>query len=174
MSNVVALGAGYPKTTGYIPARLKNPRRVTARANKALAFVDKVDFHGKADLLHSLDDGQWRGSAGLRFEKTGKGTYLYAGASGLGDDPKLDLYGGKKFRRFDVSAGSMLGHEGIGLGFDVNRDFHLYSQFYDWDDLKIRLGGEYQFKPDIYLTVESTDVRNGNSGDVYMGLRTYF
>lgn len=174
VTNLFAQVARDPQTKADIQATLHNTRSVTARANKALAFVDKVDFHGKADLLHSLDDGQWRGSAGLRFEKTGKGTYLYAGASGLGDDPKLDLYGGKKFRRFDVSAGSMLGHEGIGLGFDVNRDFHLYSQFYDWDDLKIRLGGEYQFKPDIYLTVESTDVRNGNSGDVYMGLRTYF
>ncbi|XOQ52092.1 MAG: MCE family protein [Succiniclasticum sp.] len=174
VTNMLAEVAKDPQTKKDIQETLHNTRSVTARANKALSFVDKVELHGKADLMHSLDEDQWRGSAGLRFEKAGKGTYLYAGASGLGDDAKLDLYGGKKFHRFDVSAGSMLGHEGFGLGFDVNRDFHIYSQFYDWDDLKIRLGGEYQLQPDVYLTLESTDVRSGNSGDVYMGMRTYF
>ena len=174
VTNMLAEVARDPQIKKDIQETLHNTRSVTARANKALAFMDKVEFHGKADVLHSMDEDQWRGNVGLRFEKAGKGTYLYAGAAGLGDDAKLDLYGGKKFRRFDVSAGSMMGHEGVGLGFDVNRDFHIYSQFYDWDDLKIRLGGEYQFKPDLYLTLESLDVRNGDKGDLYLGVRTYF
>ena len=95
-------------------------------------------------------------------------------ASSIGDDTKLDLYFGKKFRGIDISTGAMQGKFGIGLGYGINDRFRIYSQLYDFSDSKLRLGGEYMIKDDIFLVGESLDLLHGNKQDVYLGIRAYF
>ena len=61
----------------------------------------------------------------------------------------------------------------VSASYDLGRDFRLYSQLYDFDDLKVRLGGEFRLHDNLSLYGETMDVR-GNKANTYMGVRTYF
>ena len=132
----------------------------------------KVKSH--ADVFHNIKGSDWRSNFGVQFEKPNKGTFGYLGASSIGNDTKLDLYLGKRFHNMNVSAGAMQGKFGIGLGYDLNNRFRIYSQLYDFDDSKLRFGGEYMIKNDIFLVGESLDLLHGSRRDVYVGVRAYF
>ena len=67
----------------------------------------------------------------------------------------------------------MQGEFGVGLSYDLSKDFKLYSQVYDFDNTKVRLGGEYRWNNNFSLYGETMDVR-GNKTNTYMGVRTYF
>lgn len=174
VTNTLAQVAEDPQTKTDLQETLHNMRNVTSRANKILSVSDGMDMTARADILHSVRGDDWRGNFGLRFEKPDKGTFTYLGAASIGDDTKLDLYLGKRFRNLDVTAGAMQGKFGLGLGYDFGRRFRLYSQLYDLNDSKLRVGGELLLKNDLYLTGESLDVLDGNKRDVYLGIRSYF
>lgn len=174
VTHTLAQVAEDPQTKEDLQATLHNARGVTERANKILAVSDGMKTTARADVLHSVRGGEWRGNFGLRFDKPEKNTFTYLGAASIGDDTKLDLYMGKKFRKLDVTAGAMQGKFGLGLGYDFGGRFRLYSQLYDLSDSKLRLGGELLLKDDLYLTGESLDVLDGNKQDVYLGIRSYF
>ena len=163
-----------PKTKEDLQATIHNARGVTERANKILSLSDGMKVKTHADVLHNVKGSNWRSNFGMQFEKPKKRTFGYIGASSIGDDTKLDLYFGKRFRGFSISAGAMQGDAGIGLGYDFNNKFLIYSQLYDFDDSKLRLGGEYMIKDDIFLVGESLDLLHGNKRDIYVGLRAYF
>ncbi|MBQ8919874.1 MAG: MCE family protein [Acidaminococcaceae bacterium] len=163
-----------PRTKEDLKATIHNARGVTERANKILSMGDGMKVKARADMLHSMRGQDWRGNFGLQFDKTGKRTFGYIGASSIGDDTKLDFYLGKRFHGIGVSAGAMQGKAGIGLGYDFGSRFRVYSQLYDFDDSKLRLGGEYMIKDDIFLAGESLDLLHGNKRDIYVGLRAYF
>ena len=163
-----------PQTKEDLKATIHNARGVTERANKILGMGDGMKVKTHADILHNVKGGSWRSNFGMQFDKSKKGTYGYLGASSIGDDTKLDLYFGKKFRGVDISTGAMQGKFGIGLGYGINDRFRIYSQLYDFSDSKLRLGGEYMIKDDIFLVGESLDLLHGNKQDVYLGIRAYF
>ena len=68
----------------------------------------------------------------------------------------------------------MQGKFGIGLGYDINSRFRIYSQLYDFSDSKLRLGGDYMIKDKFFLVGESLDLLHGSRRDVYVGIRAYF
>jgi len=163
-----------PKTKEDLKATIHNARGVTERANKILSLGDGMKVKARADVLHNVRGGDWRGNFGLQYEKPEKRSFGYLGASSIGNDTKLDLYIGKRFNKFNVSAGAMQGDVGVGLGYDFSRRFRIYSQLYDFNDSKLRFGGEYMIKDGIFLVGESLDLLHGSKKDVYMGLRAYF
>ena len=69
--------------------------------------------------------------------------------------------------------GAMQGDFGVGLSYDLSKDFKLYSQVYDFDDTKVRLGGELRLTDSFSIYGETMDVR-GNKSNTYMGVKTYF
>ena len=174
ISGTLAEVATDPQTKEDLKATIHNARGVTERANKILGMGDGMKVKTHADILHNAKGGSWRSNFGMQFDKSKKGTYGYLGASSIGDDTKLDLYFGKKFRGVDISTGAMQGKFGIGLGYGINDRFRIYSQLYDFGDSKLRLGGEYMIKDDIFLVGESLDLLHGNKQDVYLGIRAYF
>lgn len=174
ISGTLAEVATDPQTKEDLKATIHNARGVTERANKILGMGDGMKVKTHADILHNVKGGSWRSNFGMQFDKSKKGTYGYLGASSIGDDTKLDLYFGKKFRGVDISTGAMQGKFGIGLGYGINDRFRIYSQLYDFSDSKLRLGGEYMIKDDIFLVGESLDLLHGNKQDVYLGIRAYF
>ena len=163
-----------PKTKEDLQATIHNARGVTERANKILGMGDGMKVKTHVDVFHTVEGDKWRSNFGMQFNKTTKGTYGYLGASSIGDDTKLDLYFGKRFRNLDISTGAMQGKFGVGLGYDINSRFRIYSQLYDFSDSKLRLGGEYMIKDKFFLVGESLDLLHGSKRDVYVGLRAYF
>ena len=174
ISGSLAEVATDPQTKEDLKATIHNARGVTERANKILSMGDGMKVKARADVLHSARGRDWRSNFGMQFEKSGKGTFGYIGASSIGDNTKLDMYFGKRFSGFSISAGAMQGKAGIGLGYDFNPKFRIYSQLYDFDDSKLRFGGEYLIRNNIYLTGESLDLLHGSKRDVYLGIRAYF
>jgi phospholipid/cholesterol/gamma-HCH transport system substrate-binding protein len=68
----------------------------------------------------------------------------------------------------------MQGKFGVGLGYNINNRFRIYSQLYDFSDSKLRLGGEYMLKDKLFLVGEGLDLLHGSKRDVYVGVRAYF
>ena len=56
---------------------------------------------------------------------------------------------------------------------DTDR-FRLYTQVYDFDDTKVKLGGELKINDNFSLLGEQTDLRHGSKSNTYVGVRTYF
>ena len=174
ISNTLGEVARDPKTKADLQATIHNARGVTERANKILGMGDGMKVKAHADVFHNVEGSNWRSNFGILFDKQKKGTFGYLGASSIGNDTKLDLYLGKRFHGFNVSTGAMQGKFGVGFGYDFNPKFRIYSQLYDFDDSKLRFGGEFMIKNDIFLVGESLDLLHGSKRDVYVGLRAYF
>ena len=163
-----------PQTKEDLKATIHNARGVTERANKMLGLGDGMKVKTHVDVFHNVKGGNWRSNFGMQFDKEKKGTYGYLGASSIGDDTKLDLYFGKRFHNLDVSTGAMQGKFGVGLGYNINDRFRIYSQLYDFSHSKLRLGGEYMLKDKLFLVGEGLDLLHGSRRDVYVGVRAYF
>ena len=63
---------------------------------------------------------------------------------------------------------------GVGFDYRLGNSFKLYSQVYDFNDTKVKVGGELKLTDNLSLLGEQTDVRNGNKNNTYVGLRSYF
>jgi len=164
--------AADPQTKEDVQQTLHNAREVSDRANRMLKVMDGAGL--TASVLHN-EGSKWRGNVGINLNPR-EGQYFYIGASGIGDDARLDAWMAKELGKhgLQVSAGSMQGEFGVGLRYPVGDAFRVYAQGYDLDDFKLRLGAELRLKDDIYLVGESLDVCGGNSHDFYMGVRAYF
>jgi phospholipid/cholesterol/gamma-HCH transport system substrate-binding protein len=171
VSTVLKNVATDPKTAKDIQSTIHNASEASARANRVLKVLD--DPHVRIDQLHSAKGGTWRTNIGVSLEPT-PDTALYVGGASVGDDNKLDLQLIKKRNAWDFSAGAMQGKLGIGLGYDFNKRFRLYSQLYDFNDAKVRLGGEFRLNENLSLVGESLDIRNSDGNNVYLGMRAYF
>lgn len=173
ITGVLAEVAEDPQTKKDIEETLHNARSVSRKADKVLSVFDGVKMKPRADVMHSLAGGDWRGNMGVEFYKPEKNAFLYAGGAGVGQDSKLDLYGGRRYNNTEISAGAMQGDFGIGCAYG-NKNYRLYTQLYDFNDCKLRLGGEFKLRKKLYLTGESLDVLHGTKDDVYIGVRSAF
>ena len=171
VSTVLKNVATDPKTAKDIQSTIHNASEASARANRVLKVLN--DPHVRIDELHSAKGGTWRTNLGVSLEPT-EDTALYVGGASVGDDNKLDLQLIKKRNAWDFSAGAMQGKFGIGVGYDLGKRFRIYSQLYDFNDAKVRVGGEYKLNSNLSLVGESLDIRNGDGHDVYLGMRAYF
>ena len=50
----------------------------------------------------------------------------------------------------------------------------LFTDFYDFDDAKLKVGAEYAFTPKLSLIGESMDVLDHGADTAYVGLRARF
>ncbi len=160
-----------PVTAETLKATIANAKEASSRANKILGTVSEAKM--QADIGNSMGDGHdWRGSLGVKFAP-GDAGYLYLGAYDLGDTNKLDLYAGKKIGNASFSMGAMQGEFGVGASYDFSKKFRMYSQLYDFDNTKVRLGGELRVNNNFSVYGESMDLK-GTSEDTYVGVRSYF
>lgn len=174
ISTVMATLVKDPQTSADIKATLHNAREASEKANKALKTFSDIKMSPQVGIGHSASGNDWRTNLGVGFAQKEGGGFGYLGAADFGDNTKLDLYAGKRFNDLSVSAGAMQGSFGVGLGYDVGKRFKLYSQLYDFNDAKVRVGGEYKLSDQLSIFGESLDVRNGDSSDTYIGVRSYF
>lgn len=159
-----------PVTQESLKETLVNVKETSARANKILGTLTEAKV--SADYGYAAKGGDWRGNLGVTL-RPGDDAFLYMGGYDIGDANKFDFIFGKQLGKAAVSMGAMQGDFGVGLSYDLGKDFRLYSQLYDFDDAKVRLGGEFRVNDNFSLYGETMDLR-GNKTNTYMGVRTYF
>ena len=159
-----------PVTQESLKETLVNVKETSARANKILGTLTEAKV--SADYGYAAKGGDWRGNLGVTLRPSDD-AFLYMGGYDIGDANKFDFIFGKQLGNAAVSMGAMQGDFGVGLSYDLSKDFRLYSQLYDFDDAKVRLGGEFRVNDNFSLYGETMDLR-GNKTNTYMGVRTYF
>lgn len=159
-----------PVTQQSLKDTLVNVKEASAKANKIMGAFTEAKI--SADAGYSAKGSDWRGNLGVTISPSDK-NYLYMGGYDIGEANKFDFIMGHKLGNAAVSMGAMQGDFGVGLSYDFGKDFKLYSQLYDFDDAKVRLGGELRLTNTFSLYGETMDVR-GTKRDTYMGVRTYF
>lgn len=147
-----------------------NVKEASSRANKILGTVSNAKV--QADVGASMSDTDWRSNLGVTLSPADD-KYLYLGGYDIGNSNKFDFVAGKYIGNTGVSMGAMQGEFGVGLSYDFGDEFRIYSQYYDFDEGKIRLGGELRLNDSFSLYGESMDLK-GNKKDTYMGVRSYF
>lgn len=159
-----------PVTGQSIKNTLVNVKETSAKANRILGTLTEAQI--SADAGYSSKGNDWRGNLGVTLRPSDE-SFLYMGGYDIGEENKFDFIAGKQLGNAGLSMGAMQGEFGVGLSYDFGRDFRLYSQLYDFDDAKVRLGGELRLTDKMALYGESMDLR-GTKRDTYMGVRTYF
>ena len=159
-----------PVTQQSLKDTLVNVKEASAKANKIMGAFTEAKI--SADAGYSAKGSDWRGNLGVTISPSDK-NFLYMGGYDIGEANKFDFIMGHKLGNAAVSMGAMQGDFGVGLSYDFGKDFKLYSQLYDFDDAKVRLGGELRLTNTFSLYGETMDVR-GTKRDTYMGVRTYF
>lgn len=159
-----------PETSKAIKETLSNVRDTSASAKKILGTV--ADAEVSADVSHSAKGSDWRTNMGVTLRPSEDG-YLYMGAYDMGDKNRFDFIAGKNFGAAGLSAGAMQGDFGVGLDLNFGPSFKVYSQVYDFDDTKVRVGGELKLQDNLSLYGETMDVK-GDKSDTYVGVRSRF
>ena len=159
-----------PVTQQSLKETLVNVKETSAKANRIMGALTEAKI--SADAGYSAQGSDWRGNLGVTISPSDK-NFLYMGGYDIGEANKFDFIMGRKMGNAAVSMGAMQGELGVGLSYDLGRDFKLYSQLYDFDDAKVRLGGELRLTDTFSLYGETMDLR-GTKRDTYMGVRTYF
>ena len=159
-----------PVTQESLKETLVNVKETSAKANKIMGALTEAKI--SADAGYSAKGSDWRGNLGVTISPSEK-NFLYMGGYDIGEANKFDFIMGHQMGNTAVSMGAMQGECGVGLSYDLSKDFKLYSQLYDFDDAKVRVGGELRLTDNFSLYGETMDVR-GTKRDTYMGVRTYF
>ncbi len=159
-----------PVTKESLQETLVNVKETSARANKIMGTLSDPEIN--ADVGASIKDSDWRSSLGVTL-RPGENDFVYMGAYDIGNRNKFDFIAGHKIGNTGLSMGAMQGEFGVGLSYDFGDAFRLYSQLYDFDDTKVRVGGEFRLSDGLSVYGESMDVR-GSRRDTYVGMRTYF
>lgn len=159
-----------PVTQQSLKETLVNVKETSAKANKILGTLTEAKI--SADVGYAAKGGDWRGNLGVTLQPSDE-AFVYMGGYDIGEANKFDFIVGRQLGSAGVSMGAMQGEFGVGLSYDLSRDFKLYSQLYDFDDAKVRVGGELRLNDSFSVYGETMDVR-GSRRDTYMGVRTYF
>ena len=162
--------ASDPETEGALKETLINVKEASGRANKLLGTVS--DARLNMDVSSTVEDSDWRSNLGVTLTPSQDST-IYMGAYDVGEKNKFDFIATKYHGNAGLSMGAMQGEFGVGLSYDFGKSFRVYSQLYDFDDSKVRVGGEVRVTDNLSLYGESMDVK-GNRSDTYVGMRSYF
>ncbi len=170
MVKVLESVATDPVTAHALKDTVVNAKEASARANKILATFSDTKVH--ADISRSTKGNKWRGNLGISVNPTDS-SYIYMGNYDVGGSSKFDFIAGKNYGNTGLSMGAMQGDFGVGVSQKLGPSFRLYSQVYDFNDAKIRLGGEFYLNDNFSLYGESMDLK-GSSEDTYLGVRGHF
>ncbi len=162
--------ASDPETEGALKETLINVKEASGRANKLLGTVS--DARLSMDVSSTVEDSDWRSNLGVTLTPSQDST-IYMGVYDVGEKNKFDFTATKYYGNAGLSMGAMQGEFGVGLSYDFGKSFRVYSQLYDFDDSKLRVGGEVRVTDNLSLYGESMDVK-GNRSDTYVGMRSYF
>lgn len=160
-----------PKTEKDLRATLQNAKETSEKANRMLTTLETARFQTEA--LYNEKNSDWLSNMGVTLRPKDN-SFVYLGAYDIGDKNKLDLQFGHDIDDFSLRLGATQGKLGVGLDYRVNNSLKLFTDVYDFDETKVKVGGEYMFSPNLSLVGESMDVTGRGSDNAYVGIRTYF
>ena len=160
-----------PKTEKDLRTTLQNAKETSEKANRMLGTLETAQF--KAEALYNEKNSDWLTNMGVTLRPQDD-KFIYLGAHDMGGGNKLDLQFGRDINDFSLRLGATQGKLGVGLDYRVNNSLKLFSDVYDFDETKVKVGGEYMFSPNLSLVGESMDVTGRGSDNAYVGIRTYF
>ncbi len=174
IAGVLETVAKDPVTQQSLKETIVNVKETSAKANKILGTFTNAEM--AVDSSYSMKGGNWRNNMGVTLHPTEE-AFAYLGAYDIGDGNKFDFILGRKLGGKDgkaaLSMGSMQGDFGVGASYDLTKDFKVYTQVYDFDDTKVRVGGEYRMTDSLSIYGETMDVK-GSKRDAYAGVRAKF
>jgi phospholipid/cholesterol/gamma-HCH transport system substrate-binding protein len=161
-----------PQTKSDLKATIHNAKETSEKANKMLGIV--ADAKAQADVMYNGKNSKWRTDMGVKLPLQDNG-FMYIGGADIGDDTKFDLHYGRKMNSaFGVRAGLMQGYFGVGVDYNLSKNFKLFTDVYDFNDTKLRIGGELSLTRNFSLIAQSMDINRHGSDTAYLGVRSYF
>jgi len=161
-----------PKVKKDLKDTIHNASETSNKANKILGVV--TDAKLQAEVMYNNKNHKWRTDAGAMLPLK-ENNSIYLGAADIGDDNKLDLYYNRNLnKRLLVKAGVMQGDFGIGAKYEIIPKVSIFSDLYDFNDVKWRLGAEWAMTPQFSLIGQSMNIRDHASETTYLGVKAYF
>ncbi len=161
-----------PKTQQDLKETLIHAKSASVRADKILGVVDNAKI--RTDVLYNDKKSKWRTDIGVELPIKND-DYVYLGIADAGDRDKVDFHYNKKLNKYIWGrAGMIEGEFGVGADWVLSPKFKLFTDFYDFDDAKLKVGAEWAFSPKVSLVGESMDVLDKGSDKAYVGLRARF
>jgi phospholipid/cholesterol/gamma-HCH transport system substrate-binding protein len=162
-----------PETADNLKVTLKNARNMSQRADSMMAKLDKVKITAGAEVYGDADSGDIAGGFDLKI-RTNETGFGVLGVTGIGIDTKTNAqlgYGSDKVAgRFGIM------EDKLGIGYDqsLGSRTKLYLDVYDPNDVKVKLRGEYEFAPQLYLFGQGNMLNKSDERSAYFGLRKTF
>lgn len=161
-----------PQTQQDLKETISHAKSTSVKADKILGVV--TDAQLQADVLYNDKKSKWRTDVGARLPLK-EDSYAYLGVSDIGDRDKLNFHYNRKLNKYIWGrAGVMEGQFGVGADWILSPKLKLFTDFYDFDDAKLKVGAEYAFTPKLSLIGESMDVLDNGVDTTYLGLRARF
>ena len=162
------------KTLSNIKESIANAKEASAKANKILTNVSSIKVTPSADFWYAPKaDKQYRADLNITIDK-GKADYLMVGVADLGNKERLNMQMGRYFNNFGVRIGAMQGEAGIGFDYRINDKIKIFTDLYDADEHKVKVGGEYKLSKNVSLMLQSLNVRSNFEDTAYIGIKQYF
>ncbi|MCD2435216.1 MlaD family protein [Acidaminococcus sp. NSJ-142] len=161
-----------PEMKKELQETVHHAKATSEKADKILGMVSDAQL--QADVLYGDKKGKWRTDMGAKLPLN-KDDFVYLGVSDIGDRDRLDFHYNKRLNKFMLGrAGVIEGDFGVGMDWNLSPKFKLFTDFYDFDDAKLKVGAEWAFSPNLSLLGESLDVLDNGSETAYVGLRAHF
>ncbi len=161
-----------PKTQADLKGTLNNVRETSERANNILGVVSNAKL--QADIMYGTSNSKWRTDMGVNFPFP-QGKTLYLGASDIGASNKLDLQMGMSvLPTVQARAGVFFGDFSVGATWQIDKNFSLFTDIYDFNHTKWHLGGEYAVSDQLSIIGRTMNLKNNGGDSTYLGLRTQF
>lgn len=162
-----------PETADNLKVTVKNARDMSERADSMLAKLGKMKVTAGAEVYGDPDSGDIMGGFDLKLRTSDKNFALF-GFTGIGVDTKTNAQIGYGTDAFAGRFGIMENKIGLGLDSALGSRTKFYLDVYDPNDVKVKLRGEYEFAPQLYLIGQGNMLNKSNDRSAYFGLRKTF
>lgn len=162
-----------PQTAEDLKSMIHNASDVSKRADHMMKKISSIKAKAGADFLYSGKKSDMMINADLRLYSNPNDFLLIGGDDIGGDNPATNL-------QLGLGNGFFSGRLGLidnkaGVGFDTYRGPWRFSvDAYDFDNIRVKLRGQYRLAPDLYLMGQVNDVNNSYDRTTYLGLRKEF
>lgn len=147
-----------------------NAKIISERAKSLMDTIDSMKI--QYEIAYSdKGDHNWISDLGATFEP-GQNRFIYLGIDDLGEEDNFNFQLGKRAGAASYRVGRMQDKFGLGFNYRLSPKWELFTDVYDFDDTKIKVGAEYKITKDSSVIAKSYDVTDSDEG-VYLGYRSY-
>lgn len=162
-----------PETADNLKVTVRNARNMSERADSMLAKLGNMKITAGAEVYGDPDSGDIMGGFDLKLRTSDKNFAVF-GFTGIGVDTKTNAQLGYGTERLAGRFGIMEDKLGLGLDSALGSRTKFYLDVYDPNDVKVKLRGEYEFAPQLYLVGQGNMLNKSDDRSAYFGLRKTF